>query len=246
VTLIGFDTSMTVTAACIVPRSGEPVALPRPAPQRLLGPPAHSAELLPALARLMERAGSDWPEVTAIAVGVGPGTFTGLRIGIATARGLSQALGVPLHPVSSLAALAAGIAAGAGAPTGTPILPLIDAKRGQVFASLYRAGDPVVLEWGPVALSAEELEQRIAGEPRSPLAAGDWAIESAARLEAAGAEVPAPESGLHAIDGLQICRLARHSAPSPPERVQPVYVRQPDAEIARSAREDASHGDGAA
>lgn len=245
-TLIGFDTSMTVIAACCVPRSGEPLATPPPGPQRLLGPPAHSAELLPTLAGLLERAESDWDEVTAIAVGVGPGTFTGLRIGIATARGLSQALGIPLHPVSSLAALAAGIAAGAGAPPGAPILPLIDAKRGQVFASLYRAGEPLALEWGPLALSPEDLEERIARESRAPLAAGDWAIESAARLKAAGAEVPAPESGLHAIDGRQVCRLARHSEPSPPERVHPVYVRQPDAEIVRSAREDADHGDGAA
>ena len=81
--------------------------------------------------------------MTAIAVGVGPGTFTGLRIGVATARGLGQGLGVPLHPVSSLEALAAGIAAGAEAAPGTPILPLIDAKRGQVFASLHLAGEPL-------------------------------------------------------------------------------------------------------
>ena len=86
----------------------------RPTRSGCSAPPAHSAELLPALAGLLERAGTGWDEVTAIAVGVGPGTFTGLRIGVATARGLGQALGVPLHPVSSLEALAAGIAAGAG------------------------------------------------------------------------------------------------------------------------------------
>ena len=245
-TLVGFDTSMTVTAACVVPASGDPVTTPVADPERLLAPPDHSAELLPTLAGLLERAGSDWDDVTAIAVGVGPGTFTGLRIGLATARGLSQALGVPLHPVSSLAALAAGIAAGAGAPPGAPILPLIDARRSQVFAALYRAGAPATPEWGPSALSAEELERRIAQEPRPPLAAGDWALESLARLEAAGAEVAAPESGLHAIDALQICRLARDSEPCAPERVHPVYVREPDAEIVRSAREDAKHGDGSA
>jgi tRNA threonylcarbamoyladenosine biosynthesis protein TsaB len=245
-TLIGFDTSMAVTAACVVPASGEPVGTPAPSPERLLGRPEHSAELLPTLAALLEEAGSDWGDVNAIAVGVGPGTFTGLRIGVATARGLSQALGVPLHPVSSLAALAAGVAAGTGAPPGTPILPLIDARRGQVFAALLRAGDPLTPEWGPAALSPQELERRIAQEPRPPLAAGDWAIESRARLEAAGAEVPALDSALHAINALQVCRLARDSTPCPPERVHPVYVRQPDAEIARNAREDANDGDGAA
>ena len=235
-TLAGFDTAMAVTAACVVPRAGEPVRTPQPSPERLLGPPAHSAELLPLLASLLERAGCDWDELEAISVGVGPGTFTGLRIGVATARALAQALGVPLHPVSSLEALAAGLAANAAPPAGTPLLPLIDARRGQVFASMYRAGEPPAREWGPLALAPEELERRIAALPESPLAAGDWALESRARLEAAGAVVPAPDSGLHAIDGLQICRLARQTEPHPPERVEPVYVRQPDAEIARSAR----------
>jgi tRNA threonylcarbamoyladenosine biosynthesis protein TsaB len=245
-TLIGFDTSMAVTAACVIPPSGQPVRTPVPAPERLLGAPEHSAELLPTLAQLLERGQTGWEEVTAIAVGVGPGTFTGLRIGVATARGLAQALGVPLHPVSSLEALAAGIAAGTDAPAGAPILPLINAKRGQVFASLHVAGDPLVCEWGPHALRPEDLMARISGGPHSPLAAGDWALESLASLEAAGAVVPAPESGLHAIDALQVCRLARNTQGVAPERVHPVYVRQPDAEIARSARHEPRHDDGSA
>jgi tRNA threonylcarbamoyladenosine biosynthesis protein TsaB len=238
VTLIGFDTSMVVTVACVIPPSGEPVRTPPPAPERLLGTPSHSADLLPTLAELLEQGGTGWDDVTAIAVGVGPGTFTGLRIGIATARGLAQGLGVPLHPVSSLEALAASIAAGAGAVPGTPILPLIDAKRGQVFASLHLAGEPLRREWGPLALHPDELDERITGAAKPPLAAGDWALESLQRLETAGAIVPAPESGLHAIDPLQVCRLARETDPCAPERVNPVYVRQPDAEIARSTRDE--------
>jgi tRNA threonylcarbamoyladenosine biosynthesis protein TsaB len=237
VTLVGFDTSMAVTAACVIPPSGEPLRTPPPEPERLLGAPAHSAELLPTLAQLLERGETGWEEVTAIAVGVGPGTFTGLRIGVATARALAQALGVPLHPVSSLEALAAGLADGTQAAPGTPLLPLIDAKRGQVFASLHRAGERLEHEWGPLALFPHEVEERIANGLESPLAAGDWALESLARLEAAGAVVPTPESGLHAIDALHICRLARETEPCAPERVRPLYVRQPDAEIARSARE---------
>ena len=108
----GFDTSMPVTTACVIPDGGEPVGTPPPsAARRLPARPTHSAELLPLLAGLLERAGTRWDDVRAIAVGIGPGTFTGLRIGVATARGLAQALGVPLHPVSSLEALAAGLAA---------------------------------------------------------------------------------------------------------------------------------------
>jgi tRNA threonylcarbamoyladenosine biosynthesis protein TsaB len=245
-TLIGFDTSMVVTAACVMSPSGDAVTTAPPNAEDLLGTPRHSAELLPVLAGLLERAGTAWDEVTAIAVGVGPGTFTGLRIGVATARGLAQGLGVPLHPVSSLEALAAGIVAGSGAPAGQPVLPLIDAKRGQVFASLYQSGDPLQLEWGPLALSPEEVDERIAAARERPLAAGDWALESRSRLEAAGAIVPAPDSGLHAIDALQVCRLAHLTDPRSPEQVHPVYVRQPDAEIARSARSQARDDDGSA
>ena len=74
------------------------------------------------------------------------------------------------------------------------------------------------------------------------LAAGDWALESREYLEAAGIEVPAPDSGLHAVDALQICRLGMAIDPVAPEQVNPVYVRLPDAEITRSARDDGPAG----
>jgi len=240
VTLVGFDTSTAITSACVVPADGEPVETPLPDPARLLAPPEHSAELLPLLAGLLEQAGSGWDAVSAIAVGVGPGTFTGLRIGVATARGLAQGLRVPLHPVSSLAALAAGLAD--RAPPERPLLPLIDAKRGQVFAALYRAGDPLTHEWGPLALSPGELLEKLRDTTGSLIAAGDWALESRSYLEAAGIEVPAPDSGVHAVSALQVCRLGRAVEAVAPEHVNPVYVRVPDAEISRSSRVDEPSG----
>ena len=86
--------------------------------ERLLGPALHSQELLPELERLLGESGTGWSDVESIAVGVGPGTFTGLRIGVATARALGQALGVRLQPVSSLEALAVGVAPAKPASTG--------------------------------------------------------------------------------------------------------------------------------
>jgi tRNA threonylcarbamoyladenosine biosynthesis protein TsaB len=235
-TALGFDTSMAVTAACVVRQDKEAVTTDPPDPERLAGPADHSAELLPTIAGLLERAGVGWADIRWIAVGVGPGTFTGLRIGVATARGLGQALGVPLRPVSSLGAIAAGLA-GQG-PAARPLVPLIDARRGQVFAALYRGGGQLELDWGPCALAPDELLERLAREPETPLAAGDWALESRADLESAGIEVPPSASGLHAVNALHVCRLAEAVEPVGPEQVKPIYVRLPDAEINRRSARD--------
>jgi hypothetical protein len=109
-----------------------------------------------------------------------------------------------------------------------------------VFAALYekpKAGQPgPEPEWGPLALDPEELLARVGSLDPAPLAAGDWALESRSDLEAAGAIVPPADSGLHAVNALHVCRLAEAIEPVPPERVRPIYVRLPDAEINRSTR----------
>jgi tRNA threonylcarbamoyladenosine biosynthesis protein TsaB len=235
-TIVGFDTSLPVTAACVLRADGRSFATPPPSPERLLGRPDHSAELLPALAALLDEAGIGWEDVRALAVGVGPGTFTGLRIGVSTARALAQALDIGLRPVSSLAALAAGLAGESSADR--PLLPLIDARRRQVFAALYEPwtapeGDRPEPLWGPLALGREELLERVSALEPAPLAAGDWTLESRSDLEAAGVIVPPADSGLHAVNALHVCRLAQAIDPVPAGRVKPTYVRLPDAEINR-------------
>ena len=168
-TLVGFDTSMAVTTACVIPPPASRSARRRPTPERLLGAPAHSAELLPALAELLERAGHGWDDVTAIAVGVGPGTFTGLRIGVATARGLAQALGVPLHP-----GLVAGGARrrhrggrGGSARHAAPAADRRQARAGVRRRCIARASRSR-REWGPLALDPEELVAAGRGARRNP------------------------------------------------------------------------------
>ena len=89
-TIVGFDTSTAATSVCVLRDDGVAFELVPP-PARLLEPPGHSRELMPALAEQMERAGIGWGDVAGVAVGVGPGTFTGLRIGVATARALATA-----------------------------------------------------------------------------------------------------------------------------------------------------------
>jgi tRNA threonylcarbamoyladenosine biosynthesis protein TsaB len=146
-------------------------------------------------------------DLTHLAVGTGPGSFTGIRIGLAVARGLSFALGIPVAGVSTLDALAAG------APGG---LPVIDAKRREVFALLD----------GPQCLSPADLE--LAPET---ICVGDGAVRYREILEGKGAEVPPDESPLHVPWARHHAALARNFGDA--EAVEPIYLRLPDA-VARS------------
>jgi tRNA threonylcarbamoyladenosine biosynthesis protein TsaB len=218
-TIVGFDTSTAATSACVLRGDGEAFEHV-PAPERLLEPPGHSRELLPAVAELMERAGVGWGDVAALAVGVGPGTFTGLRIGVASARALATAARVPVHPVSSLGALAAGIGEALA-------LPLIDAKRGELFAALFEDGNQVV---EPFVAPPGEVEERTGRKLAGAVAAGDGSLRFREILEATGVRVPPGESELHVVRALHICRLAARVPPERPEAVLPTYIRDPDAE----------------
>jgi tRNA threonylcarbamoyladenosine biosynthesis protein TsaB len=233
VTLLGIDTSTPAASACVLRDDGEAFEVLPPA-ERLSRPPAHATELMPAIAEVMERAGADWGDLDAIAVGVGPGTFTGLRIGIATARALATAAELPLRRVSSLAALAAGIDA-------VVRLPLIDARRGEVFAALYEGEREF---WPPMVTPPDELVEQLgnagvvregAGGARTgamsviPLAAGDGSIRFRGMFEEAGIPVEPDDSVAHVVRALCVCRLGERAQDEPPEAVLPEYLREPDA-----------------
>ena len=244
--LLGFDTATPSTTVGLRLSHGDTLqARDDPAPGEH---PGHATRLLAMAADLLARADVKWGARDRIAVGLGPGTFTGLRIGIATARGLAQSLSAELVGVSSLLALAQA-ASTQGEHGG--VLAVIDARRGEAFAAAYGdvGRDPVEELAPPRALAPEDLGSVLAeaeqgrgahGEPW--LAVGNGAIRFRDHLELAGVAVPADSSPLHLVDARAICDLGeRAHAAAGAEQILPDYRRRADAEI---ALEGATAGEG--
>ena len=222
-TLLGFDTATGETTVALA--AGSDIAAERAVGPARDGRPAHATELLSAIEAVVAKGGG-WERVERIAVGVGPGTFTGLRIGVATARSLAQARGIPLTGVSSLAALAAGAGDADGA-----ILAALDAKRAEVFAALFGPDGRQI--WPASVSSAEELAVRVAELPVPPLSVGDGSVRFRDRLEAAGALVPAGDDPVHRLRARHVCRLGALAPPQRPDEIEPNYLRRPDADLWR-------------
>lgn len=228
VCIVAMDTATAATSVAVTNGPRVHCARHDPAPGER---PGHATRLLGLVEEAMGAAGVGWGEVERLAVGVGPGSFTGLRIGIATARGLAQSRGLPLAGVSTLEALAAGAGAREwrrDAPA--TILSVLDARRGEAFAAAYRDGAEIV---APAALTPEVLARAAAQLPAGSLAVGDGAIRFREHLEAVGIQVPDDGDGRHRVSARWHCRLAEGRPAGSWEAVLPDYLRLPDAEIAR-------------
>lgn len=207
--LLAVDTCLDACSAALL--DGGTVLAARSEPM-LRG---HQERLAPMVAGLMSEAGLAFEQLGRVAATVGPGSFTGLRVGLAFAKGISQALSIPLIGIGTLPALAAGRSGF--------VCAAIDARRGQIYLQAFRDGAALM---APDALAAETAAARLA-----ELADGGAAtlVGSGAPLLAPllpGAAVETPEGP----DPVAVGRLALAVRdPAPPAR--PLYLRTPDAKL---------------
>ncbi len=236
--ILGLDTATRATTVAVLDVTAGTVAARRDDPSKGQRP-RHTTRLLELAVEVLGEAGCGWADLSRIAVGVGPGTFTGLRIGISTARALAAARDVPLVGVSTLRALAHGAAG-----EGRAVLAVLDARRGEVFAAGWSPGtiaDPEAQPLlAPSALSPQELAEASCAPAGGWLAVGEGAVEFRSVLERSGALIPEDGSDLHRVSAIDHCRLATGLPSQNLDDVRPAYLRLPDAELTLRARGRAS------
>ena len=209
--ILAFDTSTPVTTVALA--NGSEVLAEVSVAAR-----GASEALLPAIHAALGLTGEDLGSVERVLAGVGPGTFTGIRIAAATARALSAGTGTFLSKNSTLAALAAPALSCSG-----DVLAVLDARRGQVFARRFSEAGPTTDIY---CVRPEELA--VEG---SPFVVGDGAVRYREALSGLG-RIPPDGSPLHRVSAVGHI-ISTDLTPVSPEELVPIYVREPDAEVRR-------------
>jgi tRNA threonylcarbamoyladenosine biosynthesis protein TsaB len=226
--VLSLDTTTRAGSIAVVDESG--------VRSQICGDPSltHGVRLPSDLNQALDAAGVPLAAIDLLAVAAGPGSFTGLRVGISAMQGLAMATGLQIVPVSALDALALAAADGV-----TAIAAWMDAHRGQVFAALYDAsGSRVVLEPSSLAPGAtlDVWEDVVRGQ--AVRFVGDGAVRYRGVLRDRLGPL------VEVIDGPPLAPVIGRIALRAPERgvrphaVVPIYIRRPDAELAKAARRD--------
>jgi tRNA threonylcarbamoyladenosine biosynthesis protein TsaB len=231
VRVLAFDTATPATTVALCDGDAPPLQArddPEPGTR-----PRHTTRLMSLIADVLDRGGCRWEEIDRIAVGVGPGTFTGLRIGVSTARALARARGIALFGVSTLESLA--LAAAAEAPDA--VVAVLDARRGEVFAAAWETSGSALGQrlLDPVALAPEKLADGAAQLGSRRLMVGDGALAFRPVLAGSGTTIPDESSRLHSVDATYHCRLASGPMTATGGDVRPEYLRLPDAVLSQQA-----------
>ncbi|MCW2667071.1 MAG: peptidase glycoprotease [Frankiales bacterium] len=221
--VLGLDTSTPAVSAAVVELAdGDPPRWGRSATRTVEpdgpGPQRHGELLAVCVRDALQEMGADRRDLTAVAVGLGPGPFTGLRVGIATAAALCDALGIPAYGCCSLDAVAAWDD-GAGSR-----LVVTDARRREVYWAEYDGNDQRVA--GPVVMTPAALESALRETSWSGRVLGDGALRYRAHF-AAYEVVEHPR--YPAADALVLLAARRVVDRAPGEALTPLYLRRPDA-----------------
>jgi tRNA threonylcarbamoyladenosine biosynthesis protein TsaB len=188
----------------------------------------HAGFIVSALDYLFDQAGWTPSDVDAIAIDVGPGLYTGVRVGLATAQGLASSLGVPLVPIVSLDAVALGATTGH-----RHIWSVVDVRRGEVAVASYQSvPGGVVRDSGPMIVRPDHLRALLESDPTNVLVVGDWEVlhetvlRGLHRVKSGRPRYPSAE----ALLGLAVGPVERQEFPSSND-VRPLYLREPDVNI---------------
>jgi tRNA threonylcarbamoyladenosine biosynthesis protein TsaB len=199
----------------------------------------HAETLTPAIQFVCRQADIELAEIGVIAVDIGPGLFTGMRVGLAAAKALAQGLRVPMIGISSLDLLAFPLR-----HSGRPIVAVIDARKGEVFWACYRpvpGGLQRVSE--PSVGTADDVVADVMAREHEALLVGDGALRYHAELSAGLVRCEVAEQYLAHPSAAPLVQLAHAKALREdwvnPWELQPLYLRAPDAQINWSIREAA-------
>jgi tRNA threonylcarbamoyladenosine biosynthesis protein TsaB len=217
VLILALDASTPVTTVALAVEDGREVLAEVSVSSG--GPSGGASEaLLPAVHAALDFAGEDLPSVGRVLCGVGPGTFTGIRIAAATARALSLGTGAALAKNSTLDGLAAPALSCC-----EDVLAVLDARRGQVFVRRFSSGGPTT---GISCVRPQELSAE-----GGPLLVGDGAVRYRETLEGLG-PIPPDGSPLHRVSAVGHV-ISADLSPVGARDLLPIYVREPDAEVRR-------------
>jgi tRNA threonylcarbamoyl adenosine modification protein YeaZ len=180
----------------------------------------HGEDLAPHIAAALAEAGAAVDDLVAVVAGVGPGPYTGLRVGLVTADALGAALDIPVYPVGTLDALAAS------AGPGRPLIAATDARRREVYWAAYDANGTRL--HGPAVGRPDAVRAWLGGAPGFP--DGSVAVGAGAALHAEQIGLPVVGPEYPSVAGLAVLAADRILAAAPGEPLVPLYLRRPDAQ----------------
>lgn len=223
--VLGLDTSTEVSSVCIGDEGGA-IATASLSTAR-----SHAEFLLPAVRFCLAQADLGFDRVAGVAVGLGPGLYTGMRVGIATAQSLAHAARLPCVGLGSLDVLAYRART---VSSSRLLCAVLDARRGEAFWALYRPCPTGVQRTTDFRVGPpEKLAGEIEASPDDVLCLGDGALRYRQLLESAGAAIdPSPDAHPDARDLVQLAlpRFVREETQRP-EDLRPIYLREADARI---------------